>query len=131
MIRPIVPFDRPIIDEWISRDPDHSAKGMTAQFFIDDALSGFAVTSQDETVMFVRVDFQGNTAKMHIQFDEGKPLRTARALIDNFPYVVKMLEAVGAHDLIFDSMSPKLTHFCVKYLGFSRVGDTNDYARAI
>lgn len=125
--RKITESDKPTISKWISRDPDHSKKKMTAEFFFVPETLPFAIEDETGVVMFVRIDLHGAAAVMHIQFDEGERRRTAIALIKSFPIVRDSAKSVGARAIIFDSVSPSLIAFCKKRLGFQALPNVPDH----
>lgn len=118
--RCITDADKPIIDEWISRDPDHVARSMTSQFFFEPGFS-FAIVDYRDVIMFVRIDRKAadpERATIHIQFNQGHRRRTVAALLTGFPTVCEKLKAAGISTLVFDSVSPTLIAFCQKHIGF-------------
>lgn len=127
MVRMIRAGELPLIQEWIDKDPDHSAKGMKSSFFALPDHVAFAVTDAKGPVMFVRLDPEPPAMRLHIQFIPESPTRIARALALNFQEVREQIEKCGATKLIFDSISPRLTRFCERLWGFTRIKGTDDW----
>lgn len=128
MLRPINSLDIPIINEWISIDPDHSAKGMTADFFRQPDTVVFAIDDEDGPIMYFRLDpINADVVQLHTQFNERARARTAIALVRNFPEVRDRIRQSGAKYMVFDSMSPSLVRFCKRRFGFAFIPDANQY----
>lgn len=128
MLRPLLDSDKPIIKEWISRDPHHSREGMAEEFFYRP--DGFAFASDDARgpVMYFKLDpLDAETVRMHIQFDELERRRNAVSLVHEFPAVRAAIMAANLRYLVFDSVSESLIRFCQKRFGFVHIADTNDY----
>jgi len=123
-LRPLSSEDYPVIDEWISRDPDHSSKGWTSANF--NGLVAFVVEDEVGVIMFLGVE-GGPLARMYIQFDTGQERRTALALNECSPKIKEGLKNAGCTQLVFESVSRPLIAFCKRRLGFTRVLDSNDY----
>lgn len=128
MLRNILASDTPIIDEWITLDPAHSARGMTAKFFHQPDSLSFAIEDARGPVMFVRIDpLDACSVRMHIQFDERERRRTVLALARAFPDVRERLHDSGTRYVFFDSVSEPLIRFCEKRFGFVRLADSDTY----
>lgn len=127
MVRPIKAGELPLIQEWIDADDDHRAKGMKSSFFAEPDRVSFCITDQLGPVMFVRLDPEFPSVRVHIQFPPTGSNRIGRALALNFQEVREQLQRLGAKKLVFDSVSARLTSFCERLWGFQRVGDTNDW----
>jgi len=132
-IRPVTEQDKPEIDEWISRDPDHSAKDMTSDYF--DALESFCIEDEDGPIMYVGIEWpqwpDRALARLHIQFNEGQQTRTGTALLRAFPIVKEVLRLLGCSQIIFESVSRPLIAFTKRRFGFRRVPGTDDYITGI
>lgn len=127
MIRGIRAGELLLIQEWIDKDEDHSAKGMKSSFFAEPDKVSFCITDSLGPVMFVKLDPEPPAVRVHIQFPPTGSGRIAKALALNFGDVRRELARLGATKLIFDSVSPRLTRFCERLWGFKRVGTTNDW----
>lgn len=128
MLRPLLKSDKAIIDEWIARDADHSAKHMTEEFFREQNSLAFAIDDNRGPVMYVRINpMPGEVARLHIQFDEGQHRRTAVALAREFPAVRARIEKANLRYILFDSASEPLVRFCQKHFHFIRIADSNFY----
>lgn len=126
MFRKVRAEDFPQIDYWISLDSDHIKKGMTHEFFTVNVC--FVVEDELGPVMYIRLDPElPISMRVHIQFEAGNESRTARAFIKGFPKVQEEIYKTGARRMVFDSVSPKLTAFCERMFGYTRVGETDDY----
>jgi hypothetical protein len=128
MLRAITEVDRPIISEWISRDPEHSAKGMTEEFFRQPDSINFAADDKRGPVMYIRVEpLDAEIVRLHIQFNDGEHRRTALTLARGFPIVRDLVRKSGIRYIVFDSVSEPLIQFCQKHFGFVHIPDSNDY----
>lgn len=148
-VRRIEERDRARIEEFISRDPDHIARAMTADFFFEHASSpvlvsrpgwvqvgALALCFEDSVgvVFYVRLDIETisgpagteQSVRIHIQFDSAQPLRTARVLDQGFEVVRDRCRVAGAPRLVFDSIDGRLRDFCMKRFGFQPVPGTAD-----
>jgi hypothetical protein len=128
VLRPIQDSDTTVIDEWIARDAEHSAKDMTAAFFRQADTISLAIDDDKGPIMYVRIDpLDAETVRLHIQFDSTQQRRTAVALAHEFPTVRALLFMGKVKRIIFESVSERLIQFCEKRFGFTRVVDSNDY----
>jgi hypothetical protein len=129
MLRALLHPDTAIIDDWIAKDPDHSAKGMTHRFFLFGL--SFAIEDERGPTMYVRLNPEHDAARIHIQFDNDEKRRTALALVREFQLVSDLIKKAGYKRLIFDSVSEPLVRFCQKRFGFVRLADSNDYIKEL
>lgn len=128
MLRAINDLDIPIITEWIAKDPDHSAKGMTADFFRQPDTISFAIDDDQGPIMYVRLDpLDADIVRLHIQFNETERRRTALALMRYFPEVRSRIADAKAKYIVFDSESARLVSFCMERFGFVHSPDSNLY----
>lgn len=138
-IRGLTEDDNFNITAMISRDPDHTAKGMTAEFFYPQPVLGFpppeqiCICFEDKIgpVFYARLDVEPpTTIRLHVQFDSS-PLearRTAFMLKWGFKELVrKYIHGSAAKRIIFESTAPSLREFCMSpALGFRPLAGTND-----
>jgi hypothetical protein len=126
MLRPLLDSDKPIIKEWIARDPQHA--GMVEEFFYRPDGFSFAIDDARGPVMYVKIEpLDAELARLHIQFDELEHRRNAVALVREWPAVRAAITVAKLRYLVFDSVSGPLIRFCQKRFGFTHVADTNDY----
>lgn len=126
-IRPIELEDWETIARMIERDPDHTARGMTADFFFAPGVMNLAFEDLHGPVFFVRLDPEmSGSVRVHIQFDTSQPLRTVRTLSTGFTIVKERCEVAGATRMVFDSLDGKLRQFCMRHFGFQAITGTAD-----
>jgi len=117
--RPVSEADRDEVSRWIEADPGHAGK-MTADFFLNPGKfhSLFAVSDEDGTVMFIRLEAEGNRRmRAHIQFgpDRKRIIRTFR---EGWPQVAEDAKARGFYNIIFDSCSGALVKWMIQEFKF-------------
>jgi hypothetical protein len=132
MLRPITDLDRAIIDEWIARDPEHSARMMTEAFFRQPDSVNFACDDKFGPVMYFRLEpVDAEITRVHTQFSSsskpGNQRRTAVTLARAFVVITDLARKAGVHYLVFESTAPRLIAFCTKRFGFVHIADSNDY----
>jgi hypothetical protein len=126
LLRTVNNLDLPTLTNWIARDADHSARGVTADFFQQPI--SFAIDDDKGPIMYVRLEpMDSEIIRLHIQFDEGERRRTAVALARHFPQVRDLIAQSGCRYIVFDSVSETLVRFCQKHFGFINLPDTSDY----
>lgn len=133
-IRPIFDDepDRDLLTSWILLDPEHKAKGMTADFFFHEHTLGLMFEDAHGPIFAVRLDPENaGRVRLHIQFAPAQTLRSARTLNEGFPVVLAHIRKANAHWLIFDSVTEKLRKFCVDHFGFRPVPNTTDLIREV
>jgi hypothetical protein len=119
--------DRARLEEWISRDEDHLSKKLTAEFFYQPGTIGMCFEDSWGPVFYVRLDPEtGGVIRVHIQFNPGHALRTARTLAMGFGVFHERMRMTSAKTLIFDSVVEQLRTFCVNRFGFHAVPGGND-----
>jgi hypothetical protein len=117
-----------VLIEWIAADPEHSAKGMTPDFFFTDTRLSLVLGGELGAGLFVRLDPEENgTIRLHIQFSPDH-LTSAKTLLRGWPMFLDRIKASGkVSRLIFQSVSPMLIGFCKRCFGFSQVPGSDDY----
>jgi hypothetical protein len=126
-IRQLTDFDKPTLEAWISRDPDHTARKLTAEFFFTPMTLSMMFEDDKGPVFAVRLDPEMNgSVRIHIQFDSGQMVRTARMLKQGFPIVRDRVQQSSARRMVFDSVAESLVDFCKYRFGFSEVEGTQD-----
>lgn len=126
MLRPLLDSDKPIIKEWISRDPHHV--DLNEEFFYRP--DGFAFAANDKLgpVLFLKIEpMDAQIVRIHVQFDNTQTRRNAVALARIFPDVCAAIRQANLRYLLFDSISDPLIRFCQKRFGFVHIADTTDY----
>ncbi len=119
--------DRRRLTEWIEGDNDHRAKGLTADFFYLPHTLGLCFEDSWGPVFYVRLDpEQHHLVRVHIQFQPGQALRTARTLAMGFAVFLERVRLTEARRLVFDSVAPQLRTFCVNRLGFHAIPGTEN-----
>ncbi len=129
LIRKLLPDDRVILSRMIAADAEHTARGMTADFFHVPPPNRISLCFEDDDgpVFYVRLDCESPTSiRIHMQFDEATPLRTARLLVQGFEVVKAKCQEAGAEHMVFDSLNARLREFCMRRFGFTPVSGTAD-----
>jgi hypothetical protein len=126
---PSVITDLDQIREWIQSDEDHVNK-MSADWWLtgQDCLAAFCVGDDTGPTMYIRLDAEGELARIHIQFgpeSEVSKVRTAKSLLKIFPCITTLMANSGFKGIVFESKSVKLIKFFDR-LGFKHLKD-NDY----
>lgn len=125
--RYVIPGDRPLMEQWIAKDPDHRFKGMCSDFFFTPGTMSFVIFDEDGPALFVRVDPEPpESARVHIQFSDNE-VRSAKAMLRGWPEFMERVYGCGIRRMVFESNSPKLINFCQRCFGFQRVGTSHDY----
>ncbi|MCU1305177.1 MAG: hypothetical protein JWQ87_5461 [Candidatus Sulfotelmatobacter sp.] len=121
-------LDRDILYDWIAADPEHSAKGMTPDFFYAPDIFAVALDNGTTPGLYVRLDPEtAGTVRLHIQFGTNRRV-SAITMVKAWPTFLQTVKAAGkVSRLIFESVSPPLIAFCKRRFGFTQVGTTNDY----
>lgn len=113
--------------DWIAADPEHSAKGMTPEFFYAPDKFSVVIGTEDRPALFVRLDPEhAGTIRLHIQFSP-RTVTSSKALLAAWPRFLERTRSAGVSRLIFESASPLLVAFCKRCFGFQHVPGTNDY----
>lgn len=132
MIRfePSIADDLPRIAEWIDADGDHRGR-MEPNWWLEGTVLSCCAKDDNGPVMYLRMDREGDRARMHIQFAPEKQvskMRVASAIIDGIPRMVETMANFGFKALVFDSISSPLINFMTKKMGFIWAGG-DDYLR--
>jgi hypothetical protein len=131
-IRPLTDEDKLTITAMIARDLDHSAKGMTAEFFYPPRPEHISLCYEDHEgpVFYVRLDVEPPaTVRMHIQFDSAPAMgqRTIFTLRWGFKELInEYLRGAGCERLVFDSINQSLREFCERIFHFKPVSGSAD-----
>lgn len=123
--RSLVEEDKPIITNWIAKDPDHS--GMDAEFFYREDSLAMVVGDVSGPGLYIRLDSEPpESVRLHIQFSDNT-VRSGKTMLRAWPEFKSRIESAGLKRMVFESRSPRLIGFCSRCFGFSRVGTGNDY----
>lgn len=115
---PTIIDDIPQIEKWIELDPDHQNR-MSADWWLtgNDCLLAFCVEDEIGPVMYVRLDAEGNLARLHTQFGPPSDIskeRVVNVLTSGFPVMAKEIASQGYKGIIFESVSRRLIRFMSK-----------------
>ena len=129
MFSPSVITDLDQIREWIAEDVDHQNR-MSADWWLtgQDCLAAFCVNDDKGPTMYIRLDAEGDLARIHIQFgpeSEVSRMRTAKSLLRIFPCITTLMQNQHFKGIVFKSTNVKLIKFFDR-LGFKHLKD-NDY----
>lgn len=117
-IRPATEADVPMIQEWIGHDPEH--QGIAPEFFCESIPGkAEAMIFEDSIGPIFNVKLE-RVLRVHIQFDAGETLRTAKVLSQGFQWLLERAQNCGYSEVIFDSVSEPLIRFCEKRFHFER-----------
>lgn len=134
--RPAGERDRKLIEGWIELDPDHAAKGVTADFF---CVSGslhecYAVEDAHGLVIFyLRLSSLDTmkTLRLHIQFRPHERFFrrhwTLDALMEGFDWLKTAGSGSGVERMVCRATRPDLVLFLERRLGFQRDGEEFSY----
>lgn len=139
-IRALRYHDRATINRFIATDAEHTAKGMTADFFFPEPpkhptpmdpccqVKDLALCFEDDAgpVFYMLLATEAPDIRLHIQFDENMTLRTVRMLKQAYEVVKEKCRQAGAHKMVFDSINGPLRTFCMNHFGFQPVSGTAD-----
>lgn len=126
----IIPDDLPQIGEWIEAEPDHKGK-MTPLWWMQGTVLSCCAEDDRGPVMYLRIDREGDWARLHIQFGpqhQVSKLRVAGAFIEGIPRMADTMANYGFKALVFASTSDSLIGFMRK-MGFVPSGGC-DYLRS-
>lgn len=119
--------DKPLLQEWIAADPDHSGKNMTPEFFFSEEAMSLVLTDDRGPGLFVRVDPEApGSVRLHIQFSPNE-VKSAKMLLRGWPGFAQGVWNSGVTRMVFASTSPVLIGFCKRVFGFVRVPESDDY----
>jgi hypothetical protein len=120
--------DRPIIEQWIALDPEHSANKMTSDFFFVDTTMSLVIGDDRGPGIFVRVDPEApDSVRLHIQFGNNE-VRSMKMLLRAWVPFKQGVWNSGVRRMVFESHSKLLIGFCKRVFGFERVpGKDHDY----
>src|SRR5262249_50542772 len=123
--RKLVESDKAILETWIAGDSDHRGK-ITPEFFFTDIHLAM-VLGDKEPGLFLRIDPEGESVRLHIQFSTDWR-RSAKTMLRGWSEVRDRVGAAGAKRIVFESTSGPLIGFCKRAFGFQQVqGNRNDY----
>ena len=122
---PAIETDLPQIQEWIDKDEDHQNR-MGAEWWLtgSDCVIAFCVDDDLGPTMYVRMDKEGELARMHTQFapqDEVPKKRLIASLLEGFPRLAKIMKVMLFKGIVFESTSESLVKF-MSTLGFKPMG---------
>lgn len=119
--------DRARLEEWIAGDDDHRRKHLNPDFFYAPNTLGLCFEDSWGPVFYVRMDPEaGSLVRVHIQFESGQTLRTARTLAMGFAVFLDRVRQTSAKKLVFDSVSGRLRSFCINRFGFHVIPGSDD-----
>jgi hypothetical protein len=125
--RVLAESDKELLKNWIAADPEHSAKGMTPDFFFNPTSISMAIGDYSGPGIFVRVDPEApSSVRLHIQFSDNE-VRSGKAMLRGWPTFSQGIWNSGVKRMVFESKSPLLIGFCKRCFGFSKVEGTDDY----
>jgi hypothetical protein len=121
------PDDLPQIAEWISADPYHQHLGQPEWWITGNGILAFCLMDDVGPLTYVRLDDEGEYARIHIQFAPEEVVSKRRlvvGLIRGLQMVLSFIKDRGYKGLVFESVSPTLIAFFQKQ-GFKPVGGTD------
>lgn len=119
--------DRPLLEQWIIADPDHSGIGMKPDFFFSGGSLSLVLADQHGPGLFIRVDPEApESVRLHIQFSPNY-VKSAKMLLRGWKEFAQGVWNSGVKRMVFESQSLTLTGFCTRVFGFKRVPDSSDY----
>lgn len=119
--------DKEVLLNWIALDPEHSAKGMTPDFFFKDDTLPMVIGDLCGPGLYVRLDSEPpDSVRLHVQFGPDK-VRSGKSLLRAWPTFRAHVEASGVKRMVFESLSPQLVGFCRRCFGFTSVPGTDDF----
>jgi hypothetical protein len=119
--------DLPRIAQMLEHDADHMARQVKPEFFTAHDLC-FCFEDGKGPIFFVRLDPEQSSVRLHAQFSQLQPLRTAKSFSRALQLVKDRCKQAGASRLVFDSIDADLRSFCIKRFHFHPVSGTHDLA---
>jgi hypothetical protein len=125
---PSTPEDIEQIQEWAAHDPYHFHQGQPEWWLGDGALLAFCLMDKKGPLAYVRLDEEGEYARIHTQFAPELVVSKRRLVTGMIQAVKSLIEYYkhGKKGLVFNSVNPSLIAFMGKYLGFKPIGQ-DDY----
>lgn len=116
IVRPLENRDRGQVEDGIRNDPEHTAKGLTPDFFFTPGTESIVFEDEQGPVFALRLS---HVMRVDMQFyadvDKG---RVAKTLVEGFEWLRDRGRAQGYTEMIFESVSKLLVRFCQRRLGF-------------
>jgi hypothetical protein len=125
-LREVTEEDRPLLEQWIVRDPWHRGK-LGVEFFLGFTDSGerdpratcYVIEDDKGEVFFIRLS---RASRVNIQFapthDAIQKERNRKTLMEGMAFLEGLLSNAGADEWIFDTANPELRATAIKRLGF-------------
>jgi hypothetical protein len=113
-IRPAAEKDRPLLEQWIAEDEDHSGT-TTADFWLSPDSLSHVYEDDKGTVLFLKMS---KVLRLDIQFDSRAKLRNAKTILAGFPALEELARKAGFREIVFCSKSQGLTGFLQRAFGF-------------
>jgi hypothetical protein len=110
--RDTTPSDKAQIQDWISKDPDHTGR-CEPEFWLpgEEKVRQFVVQDSCGDIFYVRAE---NILRLHIQFAPDQRVRTARAISEFTPLIASGAKKEKYKQLIFESVFQPLIQFLEK-----------------
>lgn len=119
--------DKPIINQWIEADDDHTERGVKPDFFFSDEAMSLVLADSQGPGLFIRIDPEApESVRIHIQFSPNQ-VKSAKMLLRGWDGFAHGVWNSGVKRMVFDSTSPLLIGFCTRMFGFNRVPESDDY----
>lgn len=121
-LRPTRTHDYGLARLWTQLDPDHRHKTLPEFWLTQGATTNsFVLEDAFGPVFFFRMDLEGETICIHIQFppdDRATRRRLMQGMSIGFAWLEKRLGALGYKTVYFNSSNQTLISFCGKRFGF-------------
>lgn len=119
--------DRETIATWIMADAEHHEKGMTPDFFFKEDSLAMVIGDLQGPGLYIRLDSEPpDSVRLHIQFSENA-VKSGKTLLRAWPQFKERVQGAGVKRMVFETVNPSLSGFCIRCFGFKRVSGTNDY----
>ena len=127
---PTIPDDIPQIQEWTGYDPYHFVQASPEWWLTGapDSVLAFCLSDECGPLIYVRIDAEGEYARIHIQFAPEKVVskrRLVMGLLQGFETIRDMLKEAKEKGMVFNTINPSLAGFFQKQ-GFKSIGH-DDY----
>lgn len=123
-LRALTEDDKPILASWTASDSDHRYLAPDWIYRVEKA-ERWMIEDKEPRLAF-RVQ---RALRVDIQFNEDDTVKTAKALISGFDWLLERAQKAGFTEVIFESKSQPLIRFCEKRFGFRKSG--NELVRAL
>lgn len=122
--------DIPQLNEWIIHDPYHFHQGQPEWWLTghEGSLLAFCLMDERGPLTFVRLDNEGEYARIHTQFAPRDVVSRHRLVSGMLQCMESLIELYKGNKkgMIFNSINPTLIAFMCKRLGFKSIG-SDDY----